>query len=172
MSNGERQGARAGEIAFVRNSRFGSSILNGSAAAVEFRISNDEYRMTNGKERGPRQYDLEERLIRFSVWILDLVEALPNTRVANHIAGQLVRCGTSPAPNYGEARSAESRKDFIHKIKVVLKELREVRVWLLLIQRKALLKAPDRTVPILAECNELISIFIASVGTAQKTKGN
>ncbi|MBI4840941.1 MAG: four helix bundle protein [candidate division NC10 bacterium] len=70
--------------------------------------------MTNGEERGQKQYDLEERLIQFSVRILDLVEALPSTRVGNHIAGQLVRCGTSPAPNYAEARSAESRKDFIH----------------------------------------------------------
>ncbi|MBI4737093.1 MAG: four helix bundle protein [candidate division NC10 bacterium] len=127
--------------------------------------------MTNGEERGQKQYDLEERLIQFSVRILDLVEALPSTRVGNHIAGQLVRCGTSPAPNYAEARSAESRKDFIHKIKVVLKELREVRVWLLLIQRKVLIKPPERLVPVLAECNELISIFVASVGTAQKKRG-
>jgi len=128
--------------------------------------------MMNGKKSGKRPYDLEERLIDFCVRILDLVEALPNTRVGNHIASQLVRCGTSPAPNYGEARSAESRKDFIHKMKIVLKELREVRVWLLLTQRKALLKPAERVMPALSECDELISIFVASVGTAQRNRGN
>lgn len=62
-----------------------------------------------------RKYDLAERLLDFSVRIINVVEALPNTLAGNHIAGQLLRCGTSPAPNYGEAQSAESRKDFIHK---------------------------------------------------------
>lgn len=127
--------------------------------------------MTKVEGHGQKQYDLEERLIELSAQILDLVEALPKTRVGNHIAGQLVRCGTSPAPNYAEARSAESRKDFIHKIKVVLKELREVRVWLLLIRRKVLINPLERLVPVLAECNELISIFVASVGTAQRNRG-
>jgi four helix bundle protein len=127
--------------------------------------------MTNSEERGQKQYDLEARLIEFSIRILELVEVLLNTRIGNHIAGQLVRCGTSPASNYAEARSAESRKDFIHKMKVVLKELQEVRVWLLLIQRKALLKPPERLVPVLGECNELISIFVASAGTAQRNRG-
>ncbi len=70
-----------------------------------------------------RQFDLEERLIDFAVRIIRTVESLPKTRVGNHIAGQLVRCGTSPAPNYGEAQSAESRSDFIHKIEVSLMEL-------------------------------------------------
>ncbi|MBN2593874.1 MAG: four helix bundle protein [Sedimentisphaerales bacterium] len=67
-----------------------------------------------------KKYDLEKRLIDFAVRIIDLVETLANTRAGNHIEGQLVRCGTSPAPNYGEAQSAESRNDFIHKIKIVL----------------------------------------------------
>ena len=75
-----------------------------------------------------KKYNLEKRLIDFAVRIINVVEALPNTRAGNHIAGQLVRCGTSPAPNYGEAQSAESRNDFIHKIKIVLKELRETKV--------------------------------------------
>jgi four helix bundle protein len=61
-----------------------------------------------------RKYDLAERLLDFAVRIINVVEALPNTLAGNHIAGQLLRCGTSPAPNYGEAQSAESRKDFIH----------------------------------------------------------
>ena len=124
----------------------------------------------NGKERGRRPYDLEERLIGFCIRIIDLVEALPSTRVGNHIAGQLTRCGTSPAPNYAEAQSAESRSDFIHKIKVVLKELRETRVWLLIIQRKALVKPTEQVESVLAECHELISIFVTSVETAGKGK--
>ena len=69
-------------------------------------------------ERDDKTFDLEDRLIDFAVRIISTSESLPNTRVANHIAGQLIRCGTSPAPNYGEAQSAESRADFIHKMKV------------------------------------------------------
>ena len=88
-----------------------------------------------------KKYNLEKRLIDFAVRIINVVEALPNTRAGNHIAGQLVRCGTSPAPNYGEAQSAESRNDFIHKIKIVLKELRETKVCLKIIQLKRLLKS-------------------------------
>ena len=72
-----------------------------------------------------KKYDLKDRLIDYAVRIIRLSENLPNTRVGNHISGQILRSGTSPAPNYGEAISAESRADFIHKLKVALKELRE-----------------------------------------------
>ena len=75
--------------------------------------------------------ELEDRLINFAVMVIGVVEVLPNSKAGNHIAGQLVRSGTSPAPNYGEARSAESRKDFIHKMKISLKELRESVIWLI-----------------------------------------
>ena len=78
-------------------------------------------------------FDLEERLIEFAVRIIQMAESLPKTKAGNHIAGQLIRSGTSPALNYGEAQAAESRSDFIHKMKVCLKELRESRVWLLMI---------------------------------------
>jgi four helix bundle protein len=88
-----------------------------------------------------KEYDLEDRLIDFAVAMIDTVEALPSTRAGNHIAGQLLRSGTSPAPNYGEAQSAESRKDFIHKMKIALKELRETRVWLRIILKKVIHKA-------------------------------
>ncbi len=127
--------------------------------------------MTIPREKREQRFDLEERLIDFCVQVIDLAEALPHTRVGNHIAGQLIRCGTSPAPNYAEAQSAESRNDFIHKMKLVLKELREVRVWLLIIQRKALVKIPEKVSTILPECNELISIFVASVKTAKRNRG-
>jgi four helix bundle protein len=117
-----------------------------------------------------KKYDLEKRLIDFAVRIIDLVETLPNTRAGNHIAGQLVRCGTSPAPNYGEAQSAESRNDFIHKIKIVLKELRETKVLLQIIYRKRMTKSGSQTESLIAECDELISIFVKSVKTAEKNK--
>jgi four helix bundle protein len=89
------------------------------------------------EDKSSGQYDLEDRVIDFSVRIVDLVEGLPDTRVGNHLANQLVRCGTSAAPNHGEAQSVESRNDFIHKMRVALKELRETRIWLRIIQRRA-----------------------------------
>ena len=125
--------------------------------------------MPEGSDKD-KKYDLEKRLIDFAVRIMDLVETLPNTRAGNHIAGQLVRCGTSPAPNYGEAQSAESRNDFTHKIKIVLKELRETKVWLEIIARKRIAKSVNLTKELIAECNELISIFVTSVKTAEKNK--
>jgi len=93
---------------------------------------------------------------------------MPKTRVGNHISGQLVRCGTSPAPNYGEAQSAESRADFIHKMKVCLKELRETRVWLMIIVRAELIKPVSKLNSLIQETNELISIFVTSIRTAKK----
>jgi four helix bundle protein len=118
-----------------------------------------------------RIFDLEERLIDFAVRIIRIAESLPKTKVGNHIAGQLIRCGTSPAPNYGEAQSAESRSDFIHKMKVSLKELRETRVWLLIIVRANLIRPTSKLEPLLNENNELISIFVTSIITAkQKNK--
>ncbi|MBN2315396.1 MAG: four helix bundle protein [Sedimentisphaerales bacterium] len=127
--------------------------------------------MQEGADRD-KKYDLEKRLIDFAVQIINLVETLPNTRAGNHIAGQLVRSGTSPAPNYGEAQSAESRSDFIHKIKIVLKELRETKVWLQIIRRKRMTRSEKLTEPLIVECDELISIFVTSVKTAVKNKLN
>jgi len=126
--------------------------------------------MTLYEAKQLRKYDLEERLIDFTMNVIEIVESLPQTRVGNHIASQLVRCGTSPAPNYGEARSAESRKDFIHKMKIVLKELRETRVWLLLITRKALVRPAEKVTQAQTECDELIAIFVASISTAERNK--
>jgi four helix bundle protein len=112
-------------------------------------------------------YDLENRLIDFAVGIIKLAESLPKTRTGNHIAGQILRSGTSPAPNYGEAHSAESNPDFIHKMKVCLKELRETRVWLIMIS-KAMLKPENEITLLLKENVELVSIFVASIKTARK----
>ena len=113
------------------------------------------------------KFDLEERLINFAVLIIEIASELPNTKVGNHLSGQLVRCGTSPALNYGEAQSGESIKDFIHKIKVVLKELRETFVCLKIIYRSKLYKSEKKMQKALKENDELISIFVKSVETAQ-----
>ena len=118
--------------------------------------------------------DLENRLIDFSVRVIDVVEALPGSKAGNHIARQLVRSGTSPAPNYGEAQSAESRRDFIHKMKIALKELRETLIWLRIIERKALCD-PNSLTDIMKECDELTAIFVTSVKTAEtgrSSRGN
>jgi four helix bundle protein len=90
--------------------------------------------------------------------------------VGNHIAGQLIRSGTSSAPNYGEAQSAESRPDFIHKMKICLKELRETRVWLLMIEKVDIIKQKSKLESLINENNELISIFVKSVNTARQKK--
>ena len=115
-----------------------------------------------------RIFDLEERLIDFAVGIIHKAEALPKSKVGIHIAGQLIRCGTSPAANYGEAQSAESRADFIHKMKICLKELRETRVWLLMIVRSNLVKPVTKLDSSIKENNELISIFVTSINTAKQ----
>ena len=113
-----------------------------------------------------KKFDLEERLIQFSLLILDIVEALPNTRSGNHIAGQLLRSGTSPALNYGEAQVAESRNDFIHKMKICLKELKESYIALQIIKRKPLITDFPNLDVCISECKELIAIFLKSIDTS------
>ena len=116
------------------------------------------------------QYDLEERLLEYAATIMRLVERLPNTRAGNHVAGQLLRSGTSPLPNHGEAQAAESRNDFVHKFSICLKELRESRRWLRLIKRVPLIKPPSEADPILSETDELIRIFASSIRTAERNE--
>src|SRR5262245_43082374 len=87
-----------------------------------------------------RADDLEERLIDFAVRIITLSASLPKTPAGKHVAGQILRSGTSPAPNYGEARGAESHADFVHKLGIVLKELNETSIWLRIIERSQILK--------------------------------
>jgi four helix bundle protein len=116
---------------------------------------------------GKKRYDLEDRLLEFAVRLTKLVDALPNSRTGNHVAGQLLRCGTSPFANHGEVQAAESRKDFIHKLGVCFKELKEIRRWLLFIARVDLVPS-NRLRPLLLENEELIRIFAASIRTAEK----
>ena len=115
-----------------------------------------------------RTYDLEERLIAYAVWVMNVVEELPNTRIGSHLSGQLVRSGTAPALMYGEAQSAELRKDFVHKMKMALKELRETLVCLKLIQRKNDLLPEVRLTSGMQEGNELVAIFMKSIETAKR----
>ena len=119
------------------------------------------------------KFDLQERLVDYAVRIIKLSEQLPETKTGKHIAGQILRSGTSPAPNYAEAQSAESKKDFIHKLKISLKELRETEVWIKILIKAKLLKS-SLLEPLLKETDELISIFFKSIDTAKKKqeKGN
>ena len=115
-----------------------------------------------------KKFDLEERLIAFSVLIIEITREMPGNYAAKHLARQLLRSGTSVALNYGEAQSGESRKDFIHKIKLVLKELRETFICLKIIERTQLYKTKTKIVKAKVEINERISIFVRSIATAQK----
>jgi four helix bundle protein len=119
-------------------------------------------------ENKSKKFDLEDRLIDFAVLIIEISENLNNTRAGNHISSQIIRSGTSPALNYGEAQSAESRNDFIHKLKVLLKELRETLVALKIIKRGSLTNKIELLDKGTNECNELISIFVKSIETARK----
>lgn len=113
--------------------------------------------------------DIQERLLDFAVRIIKLCSALPKTQAGKHVAGQLLRCGTSPAPNYGEARGAESSNDFVHKLGVVLKELNESGIWLEIIIRSAMLP-PNTVQPLAKECTELCKIMSSSIRTVGKKK--
>lgn len=113
------------------------------------------------------KFNLEERLIDFAVLAIKIARQLPKTFEGQHLGSQLTRSGSSPALNYGEAQSAESRKDFIHKLKIVLKELRESKVCLKIIIRAELIQNNQIVVNGLKECDELIAIFVKSDKTAR-----
>ena len=115
--------------------------------------------------------ELAERLVGFAVRIGKVVDALPDSRLGCHIAGQLVRSGTSPAPNYGEARAAESHADFMHKLGVVLKELNESLIWLRIIQKSELIKV-ELLKDIVEENTQLSRIIGSSIKTARSTPAN
>lgn len=113
---------------------------------------------------------LEDRLIDFAVRIIKLAAGLPKSAAARHIAGQILRSGTSPAPNYGEARGAESHADFLHKIRIVVRELNETSVWLRIIDRSGIVRS-ELLLDLIGENSELCKIFSASLRTAgQRSK--
>jgi len=133
---------------------------------VQWRDENGRVREESGHfgARKDATYDLEDRLLEFAATIVQLADRLPDTKAATHIAGQLLRCGTSPLANHGEVQAAESRKDFLHKLGVCLKELRETRRWLRLVRRLSLANSTNA----IGEVEQLIKIFSASIRTAKK----
>lgn len=117
-----------------------------------------------------KKFDLEERLIDFAVAVINFVECLPTSRSAIHLGGQLLRSGTSSSLNYGEAKGAESKGDFIHKMKVCLKELRESHNCLRILHKARIFKTEQEVLDLICECNELVAIFVKSIATANKKK--
>jgi|ERR1044071_1024256 four helix bundle protein len=117
-----------------------------------------------------KKYDLEDRLLEFAATVIDVSEKLPRTRAGTHLAGQFLRAGTSPYGNHGEAQSPESAEDFIHKMKVCLKELREAHRWARLIQRQRWLGNDSKLCFVLTEGEELVRIFNASIRTAERNR--
>ncbi|NBC65140.1 MAG: four helix bundle protein [Bacteroidetes bacterium] len=113
-------------------------------------------------------YDLEDRLIEFAVFAMEIAEALPRSDSGKYLSGQMIRSGTSPALIYGEAQSAESKKDFIHKMKIALKELRETCINLNIVKKKGFQTLSINVHEALDEVNQLISIFVKSIQTARK----
>src|SRR5688572_19642324 len=117
-----------------------------------------------------KKFDLEDRFVDYACRMIEVVETLPNTRAGNYIAGQLIKSCISPAFNYGEVQGSESRNDFIHKMGVVLKELKECCTALKIIRRKEMIKPIKKLDKIYLETEELISITGKSISTAKKTK--
>src|SRR5437870_5788713 len=119
------------------------------------------------KDPQSRADELVELLIDFAVRIVKLSAMLPRTAAGRHVAGQILRSGTSPAPNYGEARGGESSADFVHKLRIVLKELNETSIWLRIIERSEIVKR-ELLADIISENSELCRIFTASLKTARQ----
>ncbi|NIR44855.1 MAG: four helix bundle protein [Gemmatimonadetes bacterium] len=138
------------------NGRFSSGILQCSHSIFHFQLVE-------------RVYDLEDRLVEFAVVVSGLADRLPRTALGRHVAGQLIRCSTAAAPNYGEACNAESQRDFIHKMRVCLKELRETLVWLKFTKRKVYLRGNELD-EVVRESDQLVRIFAASVRTAERNR--
>jgi four helix bundle protein len=135
-------------------------------------MQDEKCKMQNGErsdsalaQRQPQ--DLSERLLNFAVRVGKAVDALPNTRLGRHIASQLIRSGTSAAPNYEEGCAAESRADFVHKLSICLKELRESRFWIRLITESGAL-SKKKMIDLQEECSQLCKILAQSIVTAKR----
>jgi len=160
---------RNGRVKEEPSTDFGQG-AKGRTSNVQRPTSNVQLGNLRATASSGRRFDLEERLLEYAVRIIRLVDALPGTRAGRHVADQLLRCGTSPLANHGELQGAESRRDFIHKLGICLKEIRETHRWLRLIHSVPLLP-PSKIDPLLGETEALIKIFSASIRTAEKNKG-
>jgi len=125
--------------------------------------------ISGDKSHQTRADELESRLIDFAVRVIKLSARLPGTPAGKHIAGQILRSGTSPAPNYGEARGGESHADFVHKLGIVMKELNETQIWLHVIERSGMIE-PSLLNEMIKENQELCRIFTSSLKTARTRK--
>lgn len=119
-----------------------------------------------------KKFDLEDRFINYAIIVSNITEMVESSKFGNHISGQLIRCGSSPPLNYGEAQSAESRKDFIHKMKIILKELKESRVCLKIIEQKPLTSDITQLLLCKKETEEIIAITFKSIETAKMNMKN
>jgi four helix bundle protein len=115
-----------------------------------------------------KKFDLEDRLLDFSVRIVRVTEQTPRTNAGRHVADQIFRSGTAPYANHAEAQAAESNNDFVHKLKICHKELRETWRWLRLIQRVPMVPKPELLDPLIKEADELIRIFRQSIITCRR----
>jgi four helix bundle protein len=125
---------------------------------------------TEPPEMATQNYDLEDRLLEYSVRIINVVDAMAPSHAASHVGDQLLRSGTSPYGHHGEAEGAESRADFLHKLRVCHKELRESRRWLRLVERARMVKNPTLLDTLIDEGGQLVRIFAASIRTAERNR--
>jgi len=120
-----------------------------------------------------RNYNLEDRLVTFAINVKNISDDFLNTKFGNNLAGQVIRSSTSTALNYADALSAESPKDFVHKMKIVLKELRECKVALKLIYASGEYKNPPETFrSLIDENDQLIAIFVSSIKTVERNNNH
>jgi four helix bundle protein len=139
-------------------------LAQSGTAGAHVRLSHLAAASTECAAYARTRYDLEDRLIDFAAQICLLTDRFPTTAIARHVGAQLMRSATSPFANYGEAQGAESRQDFLHKLRVCLKELRETQAWLKFVHRMGF--CAEQIQPARQECDELVAIFVASIKTA------
>jgi four helix bundle protein len=144
----------------------GTSQAKRRMSKIEWRGAARSVNETPGRAYGGQKYDLEERLLTFAANTVRLTDSWPNTKAGNHIASHLLRCGTSPLANHGEVEAAESRNDFLHKLRICLKELRRTNRWLRLIDRLGLAESTAVAVAI-GEVDQPIRIFGVSIRTTR-----
>ena len=151
--------------------------MNGDAVPDRKALRAAQHQTPNAKHQTPKTdgggrpiYDMEDRLLEFASRIIRLVDSLFATKAGNHVGGQILRSGTSPLSNHGEAQAAESIDDFIHKLKVCQKELVETRRWMRLIHLTPLLDKPKKIEPLMDENLQLIRIFAKSIQTSERRR--